>query len=103
PTAETFVSGFLQEWVSFHHRKRKRSALRSPFEGPTYQDGYIELRTTLHYDAAYSGWFIADGSFATAKLHCPQSGPVAEALKQTVQPFNLDQLDVPITIELHAA
>jgi len=103
PTQNEFVARFLQEWVTFHHKARKRSALRSPFEGSTYQDGYIELRTTLEYDAAYSGWFMAHGTFATAQLHCPNSAEVAHSLQQTMQPFDLDQLDVPITIELHAA
>jgi hypothetical protein len=103
PTKAELVATFLQEWVTFHHKKRKRSPMRSPFESSTYLDGYISLNTTLHYDAAYSGWFIAHGSFASAALHCPNSVDVAHALQQTIQPFNLDELDVPIVIELRAS
>lgn len=103
PSKPDFVAQFLQEWISFNHKKRKRSAMRSPFEDSTYQDGYIEVKTTLHYDAAYSGWFIADGSLATATLNCPNSGAVAHALQQSMPQFNLDELDVPIVVELHPA
>jgi hypothetical protein len=102
PSQNEFTAKFLQEWVTFHHKTRKRSAMRSPFEDSTYQDGYIELQTTLHHDA-YLGWFVGHGTFANAKLHCPNSAEVAHTLQQTIQPFDLDQLDVPITIELHAA
>lgn len=100
PTQESFVANFLQEWIVTHHKKRNRSAARSPFESATYQDGYIELTTQMDYDAAWSGLYMVDGVFATSKLHCPKSGEVAEALKQSVDNFSLDALDVPITINV---
>lgn len=100
PTQESFVASFLQEWIVHHHKKRNRSAMRSPFEGATYQDGYIELTTQMDYDNAWAGLYMVDGVFATSKLHCPKSNEVAESLKQTVPNFSLDALDVPITINV---
>jgi hypothetical protein len=73
PAQESFVTQFLQQWIVAHHQKRRRSALRSPFEDSSYQDGYIEVKISLHYDAAYSGWFVANGALATARLHCPKA------------------------------
>jgi hypothetical protein len=100
PTQDSLVATFLQEWIVTHHKKRNRSALRSPFEDSTVQDGYVELTTELDYDGAWVGFYVVDGMFATSRLHCPRSHEVAESLKQSVPAFSLDALDVPITVNV---
>ena len=41
PTTDDFAGGFFVSFVKVNHKKRERSALRSPFADSEYQDGYV--------------------------------------------------------------
>lgn len=103
PTTADFAGDFFVSYVQTNHKKRKRSAWRSPFADPEYQDGYVGLDLELMYDEARLGWYIAGSEGATGQLHAPKSKDVAEALAETHPNLNLWDLNLPVTINLTIA
>lgn len=97
PTQADFLSRFLEQYVNASNKMRNRDALRSPFARSKYQDGYVSASLTLDYDVSAGYFAPAPGA---AKLHCPKSEEVAEAIVRSRPNFSLDELGVDILLEI---
>jgi hypothetical protein len=100
PTEDDFQREFLVTWVNVNHTERGRSALRSPLQAASYEDGYIAVELVLDRDPV-TGWALRYQDSAT--LHCPQSREVARQLAQTRGSRRFDELGVPIHLYVRAS
>lgn len=98
PSANDFFREFLLEWITANHQERNRSALRSPFDGPRYEDGFLSVDLRLDYGAL--GWSI--GWQPEATIHCPQSAEVARRLMDTGF-HHLDQVGLHIHVNVETS
>jgi hypothetical protein len=95
PSINDFTASLNTSWVNANHQVRDRSALRSPLADSHYQDGYIELKSTLH--ATATGWFLVTGP---GILHCPKADTVAEELMRTITPFSVANAGIDVIMDL---
>jgi len=102
PTQADFAGKFFIEYVKANHKKRKRSAWRSPFAESEYDDGYVEVDMELDYNSKI-GWFFTGSAEAlsTGTLRCPDSDAVAKAILRAYPSFELAEVDLPVQVRLN--
>jgi len=100
PTTSDFVFQFLTGFVNANSKERRNSALRSPFAGSTYQDGYVHVELKLEQNALVGGWMLLGD---TATLHCPNAGSIAPQLMANSGSFSIAELATDVVIDIEVA